>query len=179
MHSSWGQGWEVHPPSQIFNTRWLWPEHKTFLTHHRHERDHWDEVCCAWFTGTGVLVWENVFGNDTPWVERGKALLRAVKPLLATFHENFSHPDWQPFAAAATAVCGLRATHRWLPRPARSTVSASPSAHRTSPSFASSKRWPAPSARAARSSGRGRRHAHAALTVSTAGLALVSILLRG
>ncbi len=100
MHSAWGQGWQVHPPAQIFNTRWIWPAHKTFLTHHRHSRDHWDEVCCAWFTGTGVLVWEVVFGNDTAWVERDKALLRAVKPLLQAFWQNFAHPDWQPFIAS-------------------------------------------------------------------------------
>lgn len=96
LHSTWGQGWPVHPPAQVFELRWLFPAHKTFLTHHRHRRDHWDEVRCALFTGTGVLVWENVFGNDTSWVERDKGLLRAVKPILRGFWRNFAHPDWQP-----------------------------------------------------------------------------------
>jgi len=97
MHSAWGQGWEIYPPAQVFDSRWLWPQHKTFLTHHRHQRNHWEEVCCALFTGTGVLVWENVFGNDTSWVERDKKLLRAVKPILRAFWRNFAHPGWQPF----------------------------------------------------------------------------------
>ena len=96
VHTSWGQGWAISPPDRIYNTRWLWPEHKTFLTSHRHRRDHWDEVCSAWFAGTGVLVWEVVFGNDTSWVERDKRLLRAIKPLQVAFWENFAHPDWQP-----------------------------------------------------------------------------------
>ena len=100
VHTSWGQGWAITPPDRVYNTRWLWPEHKTFLTSNRHSRDHWDEVCSAWFTGTGVLVWEVVFGNDTSWVERDKRLLRAVKPLLVAFWENFAHPDWQPHIPA-------------------------------------------------------------------------------
>ncbi len=106
MQSTWGQGFTVSPPAQIFQTRWLFPSHKIFLTHHRHERDHWDEVRCALFTGTGVLVWENVFGNDTPWVERDKSLLRAVKPILRAFWRNFGAPDWEPFVPAAAG--GLR-----------------------------------------------------------------------
>jgi len=97
MHSNWGQGWQVYPPAQVFDRRWVWPQQKVFLTHHRHRRNHWEEVCCAFFTGTGVLVWENVFGNDTPWVERDKALLRAVKPLLRAFWKHFAGENWEPF----------------------------------------------------------------------------------
>jgi formylglycine-generating enzyme required for sulfatase activity len=101
MHSAWGQGFQVHPPCQVLNTRWLWPAHKTFLTHDRHSRDHWDELCCAWFNGCGVLVWEVVFGNDTPWVARDKALLRALKPLMTAFWRNFANARWQPLVASA------------------------------------------------------------------------------
>jgi formylglycine-generating enzyme required for sulfatase activity len=100
LHSNWGQGWPVYPPTQVFERRFAYPNHKTFLTHHRHQRNHWEEVCCAFFTGTGVLVWENVFGNDTAWVERDKALLRAVKPILQGFWQNFAHPDWQPLVTS-------------------------------------------------------------------------------
>ena len=110
MDSSWGQGWPVHPPTQVFELRWLCPGNKVFLTHHRHRRAHWDEVRCALFTGTGVLVWENVFGNDTSWVARDKALLRAVKPIMREFWRNFASPDWQPLIPAARR--GL-AVNRW------------------------------------------------------------------
>ena len=100
MHSNWGQGWRIDPPAQVFDRRWVWPKQKTFLTHHRHQRNHWDEVCCAFFTGTGVLVWENVFGNDTAWVERDRDLLRALKPILRAFWKHFAGENWQPFIPA-------------------------------------------------------------------------------
>jgi formylglycine-generating enzyme required for sulfatase activity len=110
MDSSWGQGWPVHPPGQVFELRWLCPGNKVFLTHHRHRRAHWDEVRCALFTGTGVLVWENVFGNDTSWVARDRALLRAVKPIMREFWRNFASPDWQPLIPAARRRL---AVNRW------------------------------------------------------------------
>ena len=101
VQSSWGQGYEITPPWPLYQTRWAFPEHKIFLTHHRHVPDHWDEVCAAFFTGTGVLVWENVFGNDTRWVERDKALLRAVAPILRAFWRHFTSPEWEAFVPAA------------------------------------------------------------------------------
>jgi formylglycine-generating enzyme required for sulfatase activity len=110
MHCCWGQGYPVSPPSQVFELRWLFPQQKIFLTHNRHKRDHWDEVRCALFTGTGVLVWENVFGNDTSWTERDKQLLRAVKPVLQEFHECFSSSDWQPLVRSGRE--GL-SVNRW------------------------------------------------------------------
>ena len=96
MHSSWGQGFSIHPPDKIFHKKWLSPGHKIFLTSDRHSRDHWDEVCCAFFTGVGTLVWENVFSNDMTWHERDKALLRAVVPIQRAFYQHFSNYDWQP-----------------------------------------------------------------------------------
>ncbi|KKL09482.1 hypothetical protein LCGC14_2565420, partial [marine sediment metagenome] len=46
------------------------------------------------------IMAEVVFGNDTSWVARDKALLRAVKPLLVALWPNFANPDWQPFVAS-------------------------------------------------------------------------------
>ena len=50
-----------------------------------------------WFNGCGILVWENVFGYDTDWIERDRRFLRAVKPLMRRLYRHFSHPDWEPF----------------------------------------------------------------------------------
>lgn len=102
MHSSWGQGYTIHPPAQIFHRKWWCPSHKIFLTSDRHSRDHWDEVCCAFFTGTGTLVWENVFGNDTSWHDRDKALLRAVVPIQRAFWKHFMDDGWDPYVRSGS-----------------------------------------------------------------------------
>ncbi len=96
MHYGWGQGWRIDPATVIYNTRWLYPEFKTFLTSDRHSREHWNELCSAWMNGCGILMWENVFGDNEMWVERDKAFLRRIKPLQVALYEHWESPLWEP-----------------------------------------------------------------------------------
>lgn len=100
MHSTWGQGYEVDPPARFYPLRHLFPRHKIFLTSNRHSRDHWNELRAAWFTGSGVVVWENVFGNDTRWVGRDRNLLKSLSPLMRAMSRHFADDDWEPFVAS-------------------------------------------------------------------------------
>ncbi|MCG3181949.1 MAG: Hercynine oxygenase [Phycisphaerae bacterium] len=110
MHSSWGQGYPVEPPDRFYRDRYWFPRHKIFLTSNRHSRDHWDELRAAFFTGSGVVIWENVFGNDTRWPGRDRALARALLPIMRATWQHYGSDDWEPFAPVEDSAL---AANRW------------------------------------------------------------------
>lgn len=46
--------------------------------------------------GTGMMVWENVFGSEVPWNPRDRSILRAMLPVQRRFHTIFSGESWTP-----------------------------------------------------------------------------------
>ena len=79
-HLSWAQWFADSDVPGVLRSRWFEQRH---MLHHtrRWNRDHVDELHSAWLNGTGILVWENVFGSWVGWNERDCALLRAMLPV--------------------------------------------------------------------------------------------------
>ena len=48
------------------------------------------ELHTAWMNGTGMLVWENVFGTWVGWSPRDRSLLRAMLPVQRRFQAWFT-----------------------------------------------------------------------------------------
>jgi hypothetical protein len=71
------------------------------MLHHtrRWNRDHVEELHSAWLNGTGILVWENVFGSWVGWSERDRALLRAMLPVQRRYADLLATGEWTPLAA--------------------------------------------------------------------------------
>ncbi|SKC54039.1 SUMF1/EgtB/PvdO family nonheme iron enzyme [Okibacterium fritillariae] len=70
----------------------------------RWNRDHSAELQSAWMNGTGMLVWDTVFGVWVGWNERDKATLRSMLRVQRALTDVFSHGDWQPLAGGTEAA---------------------------------------------------------------------------
>ena len=101
-HLSWAQWFADSDVPGVLRARWFEQRH---MLHHtrRWNRDHSEELHSSWLNGTGVLVWESVFGSWVGWNERDRSLLRTMLPVQRRRHELLTHGEWEPLAARNTA----------------------------------------------------------------------------
>ncbi|WP_310165775.1 SUMF1/EgtB/PvdO family nonheme iron enzyme [Arthrobacter sp. BE255] len=80
----------------------------------RWNRDHSDELQSAWMNGTGMLVWDTVFGVWVGWNERDKATLPRMLRVQRAFSDLLIEGDWSPLeGATAEAVDAGIYVSRW------------------------------------------------------------------
>ncbi|MES2056386.1 MAG: SUMF1/EgtB/PvdO family nonheme iron enzyme [Pseudomonadota bacterium] len=114
---SWAQWFADSAVPGVLRTKWLERRHEL---HHvrRWNRSHIDELHSAWFNGTGVLVWEIVFGVWVGWTERDRDTLRAMRRIYQSHADWFVSDDWTPLADQApdaAAIFASRWTHDGTP----------------------------------------------------------------
>ena len=98
---SWAQWFADSPTPGVLRTKWLERRHEL---HHvrRWHRDHLDELHSSWLNGTGVLVWEVVFGVWVGWSARDRETLRAMSKVYRSHADWFVSEDWTPLADTAS-----------------------------------------------------------------------------
>jgi hypothetical protein len=62
----------------------------------RWQRDHSAELHTAWMNGSGLLVWENVFGTWVGWNARDRSRLRSMLPIQRRYTGLFTASEWTP-----------------------------------------------------------------------------------
>lgn len=94
-HLSWAQWFPDSPAPGVLRNKWFEPRH---LQHQirRWDADHSGELHTAWMNGSGMMVWENVFGAWVGWNERDRAWLRAMLPVQRRFAGLFTAGPWKP-----------------------------------------------------------------------------------
>jgi formylglycine-generating enzyme required for sulfatase activity len=94
-HASWAQGFNDSAAPGVLRNKWFERRH---LQHQikRWDHDHSGELHCAWMNGSGMMVWENVFGSWVGWSERDRSILRAVLPIQRRYAELFCGERWTP-----------------------------------------------------------------------------------
>ena len=94
-HMSWAQGFNDSPGPGVLRNKWFERRH---LQHQikRWDRDHTGELHCAWMNGSGMMVWENVFGTWVGWSARDRSILRAMLPIQRRYADLFSGEGWTP-----------------------------------------------------------------------------------
>ena len=107
--ASWAQWPETFPEPGLLLLRWLEPRHMQHQIR-RWDRRHADEIESAFFNGSGMLIWENVFGSWNGWCDEDKALWRRAVAILRTYSDELVRGRWEPFVD--TGVAGLYA-NRW------------------------------------------------------------------
>lgn len=94
-HLSWAQWFTDGAVPGVLRNKWFERRH---LQHQvkRWDYDHTGELQCAWMNGSGMLVWENVFGSWMGWNARDRSLLRAILPIQRRFAPLFAGEHWTP-----------------------------------------------------------------------------------
>ncbi len=94
-HMSWAQWFYDSKAPGILRNKWFERRH---IQHgiSRWERDRTKELHTAWMNGSGIMIWENVFGQWVGWNERDKWILRAMSPIQKRYSRLFSGEGWIP-----------------------------------------------------------------------------------
>ncbi len=94
-HMSWAQWFGDKAVPGVLRNKWFERRH---LQHQiqRWNRDHSAEFQQAWMNGSGMMVWENVFGAWNGWNPRDRATLRAMLPIQRRFRALFCGEGWTP-----------------------------------------------------------------------------------
>ena len=122
-NASWAQWLQAYPEIGVLHLKWIEPRHMQHQIR-RWDKSHQDELTAAWLNGSGVLVWENIFGYWNPWSAEDRATLRRMTPVWRHFADHLAHGNWLPYyptsAPGTYASCWERhGTRLWtLVRPA-------------------------------------------------------------
>ncbi len=94
--ASWAQWLLAYPEIGVLHLKWIEPRHMQHQIR-RWDKSHQPELAAAWLNGSGILVWENVFGYWNPWNSEDRATLRRMAPVWRHFADHFARGDWLPY----------------------------------------------------------------------------------
>ncbi len=97
-HASWAQHFDDSQTPGVLRHKWLQRRHMQHQIR-RWVFDHTGELHTAWMNGSGMMVWENVFGSWVGWNARDRSLLRAMLPIQRRYRAVFSGEGWTPLVA--------------------------------------------------------------------------------
>lgn len=99
-HMSWAQWFADSKAPGILRNKWFERRH---IQHgiSRWHRDRTKELHTAWMNGSGIMIWENVFGQWVGWNERDKTILRSMSPIQKRYSNLFCGEGWIPMADKA------------------------------------------------------------------------------
>ena len=94
-HMSWAQWFgDSEAPGVLWN-KFVERRHMMHQIQ-RWNADHTTELHMAWMNGSGMLVWENVFGSWMGWSRRDRSILRSMLPIQRRYVDLFSGEGWTP-----------------------------------------------------------------------------------
>jgi formylglycine-generating enzyme required for sulfatase activity len=94
-HMSWAQWFQDSRAPGVLWNKWFERRHMMHQIQ-RWNHDHTGELQMAWMNGSGMLVWENVFGTYVGWSRRDRSILRSMLPVQRRYVQLFSGEDWTP-----------------------------------------------------------------------------------
>lgn len=94
-HCSWAQWFEDSEVPGILRNKWFEPRHMQHQIK-RWDFDHSGELHTAWMNGSGMMIWENVFGSWRGWNNRDKSVIRSMGLVQQHFSNLLTSDNWQP-----------------------------------------------------------------------------------
>jgi formylglycine-generating enzyme required for sulfatase activity len=96
-HMSWAQWFKDSYVPGVYRNKWFERRHM------QHAIDRWSndktkQLHTAWMNGSGIMIWENVFGQWNEWNERDKSIYRTMYSIQHQFVELFSGDGWTPLS---------------------------------------------------------------------------------
>lgn len=108
---SWAQWYADSPVPGLLRAKWFERRH---MPHHvrRWHRGHLEELHSAWINGSGIIVWECVFGVWVGWSARDRSVLRAMRGVQRNWAPWLRSERWTPLADHPGGGCPVYAS-RW------------------------------------------------------------------
>jgi formylglycine-generating enzyme required for sulfatase activity len=106
---SWAQNAEYPIPPGIPLLKWVEPRHMQHFVR-PFSLDRREEIEQAFFNGSGLMIWENVFGFANPLSEEDAALWKRCVSILRSMHKPFTSSLWDPFFPSLQEDLYI---HRW------------------------------------------------------------------
>jgi len=105
---AWAQWCDVGDGSapSIYRHRWLVPRHRQFAIA-RWDRSRRRDIVYSFFNGSGLVLWDNVFGSYNPYSREDRRLIAETAAVFDRYGELFAHGEWLPLVP--TGVAGLDA----------------------------------------------------------------------
>ena len=94
-HMSWSQWFHDSKAPGILRNKWLERRH---IQHsiNRWSRDKSKDLHIVWMNGSGIMIWENIFGQWIGWNPRDKHTMKTISLLQKRFSALFSSENWIP-----------------------------------------------------------------------------------
>ena len=93
----WAESWDDSWAPGVFANRVLDRRHMIHVVR-RWMADHTPEIQLAWMNGTGMVVWENIFGSWNGWRDRDAVQWNLASRVLRRWSRHFSEGVWTPLA---------------------------------------------------------------------------------
>jgi len=108
LRQSWAQWFEVGDAAtpSIYRHRWLLPQHMQ-LAIRRWDTSRKQDIAYSFFNGSGLLLWDNVFGTWSPFSRDDRRLVAETAAVLDHGQDLMVHGQWLPLIP--TGVSGLDA----------------------------------------------------------------------
>jgi hypothetical protein len=97
-HMSWAQWFNDSNAPGVYRNKWFERCHMQHAIA-RWETDKSPQLQTAWMNGSGILVWENIFGQWLGWNKRDAGTYRIMTSVQRHFSEIFSGEKWTPLTA--------------------------------------------------------------------------------
>jgi len=111
LRQSWAQWFDVGDDSvpSVYRHRWLVPQHVQ-LAIRRWDSSRRGDIVYGFFNGSGLIVWDNVFGTWNPYSRADRRLIAETGAVFDEYADVFVHGEWSPLTPTGTP--GLDA-NRW------------------------------------------------------------------
>lgn len=93
---SWAQWLDEPDKPGILKLKWIEPRHIQYQIR-RWDRDRSGEIETAFFNGSGMLVWEDIFGTYNPWNLKDRRLWKKANLILHFFADCFTNAESDPY----------------------------------------------------------------------------------
>jgi formylglycine-generating enzyme required for sulfatase activity len=96
-HMSWAQWFQDSRVPGVYRNKWF------ERCHMQHAIARWSpdrnpQLQTAWMNGSGMLIWENVFGQLLDWNEKDKTTIRCITSIQRRYKELFTGESWIPLS---------------------------------------------------------------------------------
>jgi hypothetical protein len=104
VRQSWAQWLDVGDAStpSIHRHRWIEPRHRQ-LTIARWDTSRRKDIVYSFFSGSGLILWDNVFGCWNPYSRDDRKLIAETGAVLDAYGDLIAHGEWLPLVPTGTS----------------------------------------------------------------------------